>query len=402
RLVMGKPTPCVGREQELSQLEAVLRSCIEESTARVVLVTAPSGYGKTRLRHEFLRRVERSGERVEVLVGYGNPRGEDLLFPVLRNALVTLFGFQSSDAGAVTAQKLLDRVSLRVDPAIAGRVSALLGELCGAPVGDDGSAELREARKDPKGMADLIARAFMDLLRAECKAGPVLLLLEDLQWIDAPTLRLLDGALRELAHEPFMVLALSRPEIEELLPKLWNERGALRLRLPGLSRKASKRLVAEVLGVGADSPAVERIAGQAQGNALLLEELMRAEMEGREDAPPDTALAILQSYMLRLDTNTRRVLRGAAIFGGTFWRGGLNALYASSITAQMLDASLTALVDAAFIERRPESRFEGEVEYAFCHALLRDAAYRLLTDEDRALGHRIVGEYMTRIDRRPD
>src|SRR5262249_5212194 len=73
RLLLGKPTPCVGRETELSTLEAQLTGCIEDREPRIVLVSAPPGTGKSRLRHEFLRRVAERSEEVTVVLGCGNP-----------------------------------------------------------------------------------------------------------------------------------------------------------------------------------------------------------------------------------------------------------------------------------------------------------------------------------------
>ncbi len=72
---------------------------------------------------------------------------------------------------------------------------------------------------DPQLMSTQVGRALVTFLRAECAHHPVLLVLEDLHWGDALTVRLVDEALRELAEQPLMVLALSRPEVEQLLPR---------------------------------------------------------------------------------------------------------------------------------------------------------------------------------------
>jgi hypothetical protein len=73
RTLLGKATPFVGREREMETLEAVLRQCTEDGVAHAVLVTAPSGAGKSRLRHEFLERVRARDERCEVWVARGDP-----------------------------------------------------------------------------------------------------------------------------------------------------------------------------------------------------------------------------------------------------------------------------------------------------------------------------------------
>src|SRR4029078_7747310 len=72
RPLLGKPTPCVCREVELTNLEGLLGACIEENEAKAMIVTADPGVGKSRLRHEFLRRVEKRAESMTVLVGRGN------------------------------------------------------------------------------------------------------------------------------------------------------------------------------------------------------------------------------------------------------------------------------------------------------------------------------------------
>src|SRR6185295_6368647 len=62
--------------------------------------------------------------------------------------------------------------------------------------------------------------------------------------------------------------------------------------------------------------------------------------------------------------------------------------------AAEIDARLTALVEREVLERREEGRFPGEPDLAFRHALLRDGAYAMLTEADRALGHRIAGAWL--------
>ncbi len=96
-----------------------------------------------------------------------------------------------------------------------------VGELAGVPFPDEGSVQLRAARQDAVLMGDQMRRAFEDFVAAECGAGPVLIVLEDLQWGDLPSLGFVGAALRNLAHAPLFVLALARPEVHEIFPSLW-------------------------------------------------------------------------------------------------------------------------------------------------------------------------------------
>jgi hypothetical protein len=108
---------------------------------------------------------------------------------------------------------------------------------------------------------------------------------------------------------------------------------------------------------------------------------------------PETLVAIVQKRLEALDEDSRRLLRAASVYGGVFWRGAPAALL-GGVAESEIDRRLVDLVDREVIVRRPESRIAGEVEYAFRHALVRDAAYQMLTDADRTLAHRFAGEWL--------
>src|SRR5262249_2490644 len=72
RTLLGKPTPCVGRERELRMLEGLLAGCVEDHEAQAVLVTAPPGVGKSRLAHEFLRPLRERAGAIAVWMARGD------------------------------------------------------------------------------------------------------------------------------------------------------------------------------------------------------------------------------------------------------------------------------------------------------------------------------------------
>jgi len=151
-------------------------------------------------------------------------------------------------------------------------------------------------------MGDQMMRAWQDWLAAEATAQPVVIVLEDLQWGDPPTVSFTDAALRHLKDRPLMVLALARPEVHEVFPKLWAERGTQEIRLGELTRRASEKLVREVLGESVTAVTVDRIVQLAAGNAFYLEELIRAVAEGREEALPETVLAMVEARLAKQRT----------------------------------------------------------------------------------------------------
>jgi hypothetical protein len=394
RPLLGKPTPCVGREQELALLELTLTTCAEEPCARGVLVTAPAGVGKSRLRHEFLRRVERRQPPVLVMLGRGDPISVGAAQGLLGQAVKRLCEISEGQELEARRARLARRVALHLPAAEARETVELLGELCAIPFPDEANPRLRAARSDPRLLSVQIGRALVSFLKAECAHQPVLLVLEDLHWSDALTLRVVDELLRELADEPFMVLALARPEVKTAFPGLWQRRFQ-EVPLNGLGRRASARLVREVLGEGVPEHLVQRAVEQSDGNALLLEELIRMVAEGRQEAVPETVLAVLRARLLRMEPTLRQALLAASVFGRAFWLGAVRELLDSE-GRQRLEERLLHLVEQEIIEPLGTSRFIDEQEYRFRHALLRDAAYGLLPEAHRATGHRLAGAWLER------
>ncbi len=396
RPLLGKPTPCVGREQELALLDFTFTTCVEESAARVLLVTALPGAGKSRLRHEFLRRVECKEQPPLVLMGRGDPMSTGASFGLLGQALRRLCGVGEGESLEARRTRLYQRVTLQLPEAKAQEVVEFLGELCAIPFPEEGSPRLRAARGDPRLMSAQVGRALAAFLTAECVRQPVLLVLEDLHWSDALTVTLVDGLLRELADQPLLVLALARPEVKELFPGLWAKR-LQELPLHGLSRKACARLVREVLGPQMPESAVQRAVEQSDGNALFLEELIRMAAEGRGEAVPETVLAVLQGRLLRMDQGGRQVLLAASVFGRTFWLEGVGALLSRHNEDALLEQHLRLLVEQEVIEPLHDSRFPLATEYRFRHALVRDAAYGLVPDSQKPLGHQLAGAWLERM-----
>jgi tetratricopeptide (TPR) repeat protein len=400
RTLLGKSMPCVGRDRELGVLSGLFDECVGEPVARAVLVTGVEGIGKSRVRFELLRRIE-AGEahRVEVWFGRGDPLRAGSPYGILAPALRRAGGIQEGEPPEVSCHKLRARV-MRNASAPLDRTVRFLGELIGVHFPDD-DVELTAARQDPLLMTHQVSRAFDHFLAIETSAQPVLIVLEDLHWGDLPTVKLIDSALRNLPDRPWMILALARPEIHDQFPRLWMERGVHELRLEELTRKGSEKLIRRALGDHTDDALVARLIEQAGGNAFYLEELVRAAAGPRdgkraatESEPlPETVLALVQARLERLELDARRVLRAASVFGRQFWRGGVTALIGTTRetgTRVWLDE----LVERELISRSPSSRFPVEEEYQIRHALVQQAAYGMLTESDRKLGHALAGEWL--------
>lgn len=394
RTLLGKPTRCVGRGLELAALDATLDECVEEPTSRVVLVTAAAGMGKSRLRREWLRTVRERHPTAQVLLGRGDPMRAGAPFALLGQALRTAAGIDSTYALEAQRSALVARVAKSVRPAEVLRVAAFLGEVAAIPFEDAGDAPLSAARSDAALMSDQVRRAFEDFLAAESAVHPLLIVLEDLHWGDQPTVQLVDAALRALRDRPVMVVALARNDVHDRFPALWRKREPHEIRLGPLPRRACEELVTEVLGATVDDATVQRVAELAAGNAFYLEELIRAIEGGATDALPATVLACVQARLESLDAELRRVLRAASVLGRTFRTGAVAHLLGEPSTKVDLRGMFAELVQREWLVTGATTERDDGAELAFRHALVREAAYAMLTDEDRALGHRLAADWL--------
>jgi hypothetical protein len=393
RTLLGRPTPFVGRERELRGLEEIFAECVHQPSARPVLVTGAPGAGKSRLRQELLMRIRQGTAPFQLWIGRGDPMRSGAPFALLGEAIRGAVGITGTEEPATQRALLRERVARRVPGEPGVRVSEFLGELAGVPFAAADSAQLHVARRDPMLMAAQTERAWGEWLAAECAHQPVLIVLEDLHWGDLPTVKLIDQALKALPERPLMVLGLARPEVHDLFPHIWAERGLQEIHLGEIARRAAERLVRDVLPA-AGVAQVDRIVERAGGNAFFLEELCRQVAEGKESALPETVLATVQGRLQPMEPAARRILRAASIFGELFWAGGVNALLGRTDASSAFEQWAPQLLARELIEPRAGSRLENQTEYAFSHALVREAAYAMLTEHDRILGHRLAGEWL--------
>ncbi len=185
----------------------------------------------------------------------------------------------------------------------------------------------------------------------------------------------------------FGVFAFGRPEIATRAPQLWEKRNVTRLTLAPLSPLAADRLVAAALP-NADPATRGSIVRRASGNALFLEELIRCSAEGREELPL-TVQALVQLRLDRMTPEVREVLRAGAVFGQSFWTGGVEALLERPVEDDLAELTVSEIVT-----KQPESRIAGQDEWMFRQALVRDAAYASLLEEDRSVMHLAAGAWL--------
>ncbi|MFO0576867.1 MAG: protein kinase [Polyangia bacterium] len=410
-LLLGRVTPFLGREQDLATLETTFAACLDEENARAVVVSGPAGIGKSRLLKEFLARVRARGPALTLLLAQAEPQSARSPYALLRRAMRRLCGVHESEPPALQRGLLQRRIGQNLQnlpPEQQQRVTQFIAELCEVDLGDTVSVALRAARQNPRVMDDQITRAFLDWLHAERKVQPVLIGLDDVQLADAASIHLLDTVLRDQRDGSLMLVALQRTDSSREPARLWKEH-AFPLPLAPLSKRSCERLIAQTLGQPLGQPLGQsagqapggdraqahaaRIIELADGNPLFLEELIRAVAEGKNDELPPTLLAMVQARLDRLDGSSRRVLRAASVLGIRFWPQAVQQILGYS-QGRDIEVQLNELLGSELIVLRRDSGIPNHPEYAFRHALIRDAAYAMLSDRERSAAHRAAGQWL--------
>jgi tetratricopeptide (TPR) repeat protein len=379
RTLFGRPTPFVGRYPELATLREVLDDAIRTPKARIALVTGEPGAGKSRLREELFDGLDAGAP--DVLLGEGDPLRASSAYGILADALRRRFRLRDAAPMPEAHAAIGAAVSAEVEPSEAGRVAAFLAELVGYPMPSP-PRPVASARRDPALMGAELERALVDYLRAVTRRGAAALILEDLHWADPASLKLCDSAVRALGDQPLFVLGLARSDEGAALPRPFSASEVVRVHLGDLAEPA---VAAMVRALAPGAPDMERLAARAAGNPLFVEELLRGAATDGALSPPGSLLAIVEARLSTYDVETRRVLRAASVFGQSFTVASVEALLGSE--ASDVGAAIEALVDREVLVSRG-----GDV--AFRHRLVRDAAYEMLTAEDRVLGHRLAGIFL--------
>ena len=398
--------PLVGREEELGRL-ASLRERLEAGTGAVVSVVGEPGLGKTRLVREWHRTLEDPGPRphpVRWVEAGCLTTGRDLPYHLARECLRGLLEVAGEpDPAAVrrAAEAAAARLTELDDAA------PLLARLLDLPPTPEDEAAL--AGLDGRAIQRRLAQALRALIESMASATSLVLVAEDVHWIDPSSADLLAEVLAIVSSRPVVVCLTMRSEKSAGADQLEREIGALpaearlQLRLGPLVAQAQRSLATDLLGAD-DLPEAVRsmVLERCDGNPLFVEQLVGTLLDRgllrRTDGgwwidprAANTVPPSLQGLLLaRLDALPRPIHRLAMIGSVIGREAPLGLLRAVAIEAGEPEAAaaLGGAIDAGGLLERVGP--DGEI-LAFRHALVHDAAYSTLVRADRRRIHRIVG-----------
>ncbi len=377
-------TRFVGRDTEMEQLRRA-QQLAGGGHGQVAAIVGEAGVGKSRLVYELTHSHRLQGWRVleSASVSYGKAMS---YLPVI-DLLKGYFKIRERDDLREIREKVTGKL-LALDEALKPTLPALLG-LFDVPV-DDAEWQALDPRQRRQRTLDAVRR----LLLREAREQPLLLVFEDLHWIDGETQASLDGLVDSLGSARLLLLVNYRPEYQHA----WASKTYYcQMRLDALPVESAGELLEALLG---DDPGLVPLKQLLvrRGNPFFLEETVRTLAETKAVAGergryrltrsvqaiqvPATVQAMLAARIDRLPPEDKRLLQVASVIGKDVPFALLQAI--ADLPDEALRRGLDRLQSAEFLY---ETGLYPDLEYAFTHALTHEVTYSGLLHERRRVLH---------------
>ena len=372
----GERSNFVGREEELSLLVSRWRR-LRNGAGQLVMVHGEPGIGKSRLVEAF-RETIASDPHLWI-----ECRGEQLFTNTPLHASVQMLwqglgwrGDESPEERTTALERAVERSGMKLNEAV-----PLLTSMLGLPLPDHYSPLLLA----PEQFRRRLLATLAEWLFSGTRLQPLVLVIEDLHWLDPSSLELLHTLAEQGAGLPLMLLCTARPEFHSAWPARSHH---IQVALGGLL-PAQIRTLVHGLATGSrlEGEAVDAIVERADGIPLFAEALAKLVRDGAGAA--EIPATLMDSLAARLDHlgGAREVAQIGAVIGRSFSWGLLRQLRPDGDEELLL--ALQRLVEAGIIQAHGAAR---DPSYRFRHALVREAAYGLMLTSKRREWHRRVAE----------
>jgi class 3 adenylate cyclase/tetratricopeptide (TPR) repeat protein len=383
-------TPFVGRDNELVRLRQTLEKAYA-GQGQLVAVAGEPGVGKSRLFWEFTHSHRTHGWLVleSSPVSYAKMNS---YLPV-SDLLKTYFGIGDHDDARRIREKVTGKL-LTLDETLRPTIPVFLS-LLDVPM-DDGEWQEPDPRERRRRTLDALKR----LLLRESQVQPLLVIFENLNWVDSETQAFLDSLVESLPAARILLMVNYRPEYTHG----WGGKSYYtQFRMDPLQPESAEELLQALLGTDAAlAPIKQLLVRQTEGNPFFLEECVQSLVEtkalqgergqykmaksvGTLQMPP-TVQAVLAARIDRLQPEDKRLLQAASVIGKDISFALLEAI--AELADEPLRGGLMRLQAAEFIY---ETSLFPTLEYTFKHALTHDVSYAsLLQGRRRTLHARVV------------
>jgi class 3 adenylate cyclase/tetratricopeptide (TPR) repeat protein len=412
RAEQGIGSALVGRGVELAEMERWIEGVIA-GQGLVAFIIGEAGLGKSRLVAEMRRRIH--GREVRWLEGRGLSFTKTLSYLPFVGIIKSWAGIEEETSEAESWARL-ERGLGDLFGGEADEISPYLATLLGVKVGD----RLRQRVEfiEPRAMGGQIFQASRRFFERLARERPLVLILEDLHWVDQSSIELLEHLLPLVESVPLLICCLGRPEpdgpatrFSARVMEQHPTRVAITMLAP-LSEGASEELLGNLLGtaVGLLPDLRALVLEKAEGNPFFVEEVVRALVDTGvlvRDGPagswrlttdieriaiPSTIEGVIMARIDRLAEDVKGILKLAAVIGRQFLYRVLRAI--APTENPELDLCLGELEKLELI--RQKRRFP-ELEYIFKHALVQAASYESILVKRRRELHRNVAGAIERL-----
>ena len=420
REVVGVSTDMVGREFELEALKNAFKSAVEIPKGRFLLILGEAGLGKSRLLYEFERWLNGYMRPFHLFKGQAVLEALDLPHALLREMFSLRFGILDDDPPEEIRNKVEAgfRNDLDDQNGIEERAH-LIGDLLGFDF--QNSPHIRAISSSPQLLHTKSMTSLTDYFRSLAGDAPVVLFLDDIHWADDSSLDAIQEVIQVSSALPVIIVALSRPAINERRPS-WHGTDAIEaIHLKPLTEPESRFLIQQALQEMAEIPAdlLELVTKNAEGNPFYIEELIKMLVEDgvvdRSESPwridlsrldeyhiPSTLTGVIQSRLDSLPKEERIVLQQASVVGRVFWDQTVNYItqnvspqsFAMTGPGWSSETYLSSLSTREMVFRQTPSVFSHADEYSFKHAVLRDVTYETVLIRDRQIYHEAVADWL--------
>jgi class 3 adenylate cyclase/tetratricopeptide (TPR) repeat protein len=407
-------TRFVGRQNEMQAMKRAADQA-KAGHGQIVAAVAEAGVGKSRLLFEF-KAVSQAGWMV--LEAFSVSHGQASAFLPTIDLLYSYFEISSEDDARKRREKINGKV-LTLDRSLEDTLPYLYG-LLGIADDDNQLAEINAQTRKHRAL-DAVKR----ILLRESLNQPLIVVFEDLHWIDSESQAFLNLLADSIGTARILLLVNYRPEYRH---EWGNKTFYTQLRLDPLGKETADEMLTALLGDEPDLAPLKRIIiDKTEGNPFFMEETVQVLLdEGalvrnghlkltkplRELKIPPTVQAILAARIDRLPSDQKDLLQTLSVIGMEFklglvrnvWhpptipahasakREGIPTAPASMRDADAevsaLDSMLSELQLGEFIYEQPAV---GDIEYTFKHALTHDVAYNSVLIQRRRLLHERIG-----------
>ncbi len=382
-------TRFVGRRKERKALGEALEGA-RSGSGQVVGIVGDAGVGKSRLMLEFMGSLPKG--TCAYLEGRCFHHGTSAAYLPILDMLKAYFGIEEHSSESTIKERIEARMcGTDGEPR---PVPPALHELLSLKVDDEKYLQL-----GPQQRRERCFQALRDLLVRESRAKPLILVVEDLHWIDQTSLGFLDYLIGGMRDEPILLVLLYRPEFTHV----WASKAYYRkIFVDQLSGPTSAELVQAVLTKGeVDPDLMQFILGKAGGNPLFVEELARSLLESEsilrknkryvlsrrvaDIEVPGTIVGIIGARLDRVEGSLKQTLQMASVIGREFPYRILKEITGNE---ERLKANLLSLQKLEFVY---ETQLFPELVYSFKHALTQEVAYGSLLLKRRMEVHESIG-----------